>query len=61
MVVPLPLWGPPRAVADRILVVREAAGQVKTTTGGGVYYGLLGGRHCSGCVDPRSGGGQPVC
>ncbi len=26
---------------ERVLVVGEAAGQVKTTTGGGVYYGLL--------------------
>jgi len=28
-------------VADRMLVVGEAAGQVKTTTYGGIYYGLL--------------------
>ncbi|MEW6046863.1 MAG: hypothetical protein AB1609_10330 [Bacillota bacterium] len=28
-------------MADGILVVGEAAGQMKTTTGGGVYYGLL--------------------
>ncbi len=27
---------------DRVLAVGEAAGQVKTTTGGGIYYGLLG-------------------
>jgi geranylgeranyl reductase family protein len=31
-------------VADRALSVGEAAGQVKTTTGGGVYYGLWGAR-----------------
>lgn len=30
-----------RSVKDRILAVGEAAGQVKTTTGGGVFYGLL--------------------
>ncbi|MQY69801.1 MAG: geranylgeranyl reductase family protein [Firmicutes bacterium] len=29
------------SVGDRILAVGEAAGQVKTTTGGGIYYGLL--------------------
>jgi len=29
------------SVSDRILAVGEAAGQVKTTTGGGIYYGLL--------------------
>ncbi len=32
-----------RSYADRLLVLGEAAGQVKTTTGGGIYYGL----HCS--------------
>jgi digeranylgeranylglycerophospholipid reductase len=29
------------SVNDRILAVGEAAGQVKTTTGGGIFYGLL--------------------
>jgi len=29
------------SVRDRVLAVGEAAGQVKTTTGGGIYYGLL--------------------
>ncbi|MBN1458464.1 MAG: hypothetical protein JXA57_02940, partial [Armatimonadetes bacterium] len=27
---------------DRVLVVGDAAGQVKSTTSGGIYYGLLG-------------------
>ncbi len=30
-----------RSVKNRILTVGEAAGQVKTTTGGGIFYGLL--------------------
>ncbi len=30
-----------RSYADRVLVVGEAAGQVKTTTQGGIYYGML--------------------
>ena len=30
-----------RSYADRIIVVGEAAGFIKTTTGGGIYYGLL--------------------
>lgn len=30
-----------RSVKGRILAVGEAAGQVKTTTGGGIFYGLL--------------------
>ena len=28
--------------ADRVLVIGDAAGQVKATTSGGIYYGLLG-------------------
>ena len=39
-------WGIPlrplkRTYQDRILVVGDAAGQVKPTTGGGIYYSLL--------------------
>jgi digeranylgeranylglycerophospholipid reductase len=30
-----------RTYTDRVLVIGEAAGQVKATTGGGIYYGLL--------------------
>ncbi|MBN2462058.1 MAG: NAD(P)/FAD-dependent oxidoreductase [Dehalococcoidia bacterium] len=37
----IPLRPLPRTYTDRILVVGEAAGQVKPTTGGGIYYGLL--------------------
>jgi len=37
----IPLRPLPRTYTDRILVVGETAGQVKTTTGGGIYYGLL--------------------
>jgi digeranylgeranylglycerophospholipid reductase len=31
----------PRTAGDRVLSVGEAAGQIKTTTGGGISYGLL--------------------
>jgi geranylgeranyl reductase family protein len=30
-----------RCVADRVIAAGEAAGHIKTTTGGGIYYGLL--------------------
>jgi geranylgeranyl reductase family protein len=30
-----------KSYGERVLVLGEAAGQVKTTTGGGIYYGLL--------------------
>jgi flavin-dependent dehydrogenase len=33
-----------RSYTDRVLVIGEAAGQVKATTGGGIYYGLLAAR-----------------
>lgn len=32
-----------RSFDERLIVVGEAAGQVKTTTGGGIYWGLIGG------------------
>ncbi|MFC1893054.1 geranylgeranyl reductase family protein [Chloroflexota bacterium] len=37
----IPLRPLPKTSTDRVLVIGEAAGQVKPTTGGGVYYGLL--------------------
>jgi digeranylgeranylglycerophospholipid reductase len=30
-----------KSVAERLLVIGEAAGHIKTSTGGGIYYGLL--------------------
>jgi len=36
-------WGTlPRTYGDRVLVIGDAAGQVKPTTGGGIYFGHLG-------------------
>jgi geranylgeranyl reductase family protein len=37
----VPLKPLARTYGDRLLVVGDAAGQVKPTTGGGIYYGLL--------------------
>lgn len=37
----IPLRPLPKTYTDRVLVVGEAAGQVKPTSGGGIYYGLL--------------------
>jgi digeranylgeranylglycerophospholipid reductase len=37
----IPLRPLPKTYTNRVLVVGEAAGQVKPTTGGGIYYGLL--------------------
>jgi len=37
----LPLGFPKRSFSDRLLVVGEAAGHIKTTTCGGIYYGML--------------------
>ena len=38
---PIPMKRIARSYADRLVVVGEAAGQVKATTGGGIYFGLL--------------------
>ena len=40
-----------RTSADRVIAVGEAAGQIKTTTGGGIYYGLLGAEIASEVVN----------
>lgn len=37
----LPLGFLPRSYRDRVLVVGEAAGHIKATTCGGIYYGML--------------------
>jgi digeranylgeranylglycerophospholipid reductase len=37
----IPLRPLPKTYTDRTLVVGEAAGQLKPTTGGGIYYGLI--------------------
>lgn len=37
----VPVLPLPRASADRVLAVGDAAGQVKPTSGGGIYYGML--------------------
>jgi geranylgeranyl reductase family protein len=37
----IPLKSLPRTYSDRLLVVGEAAGQVKPVTGGGLYYGFI--------------------
>jgi len=37
----MPLKPPSKTYGDRVLVVGDAAGQVKPTTGGGIYYSLL--------------------
>ena len=39
----LPLGPVSRTYGDRVLAVGDAAGLVKPTTGGGIYYGLLSG------------------
>ncbi|MBI4267284.1 MAG: NAD(P)/FAD-dependent oxidoreductase [Chloroflexi bacterium] len=37
----IPLKPSSRTFSDRVIVVGSAAGQVKPTTGGGIYYGLI--------------------
>jgi flavin-dependent dehydrogenase len=46
----VPVLPPSRAYADRVLAVGDAAGQVKPTSGGGIYYGMLGAREAAETV-----------
>lgn len=42
---PIPVLGARRpSVIDQMLIVGDAAGQVKATSGGGIYYSLIAGR-----------------
>jgi digeranylgeranylglycerophospholipid reductase len=40
-----------RSYGDRLLVIGDAAGQVKPTTGGGIYFGHLGARIAAEVLD----------
>ena len=49
-------WGIPlrplrKTFSDRVLVVGDAAGQVKPTTGGGIFYSLIASEIASGALD----------
>jgi geranylgeranyl reductase family protein len=43
----IPLWSPMRLYSENVLLVGDAARQVKPTTGGGVYTGLVGASHAA--------------
>ncbi len=47
----LPLGPVTRTYGERVLAVGDAAGLVKPTTGGGIYYGLLSGTIAAGVID----------
>jgi geranylgeranyl reductase family protein len=47
----LPLAPVRRTYADRVLAVGDAAGLVKPTTGGGIYYGMLSGTFAGAVLD----------
>ena len=38
----IPLKPPTRTYGERMIAIGDAAGQVKPTSGGGIYYGLIG-------------------
>ena len=48
---PVPLGTLPRAYGDRVLVIGDAAGQVKPTTGGGIFLGHLGAKIAAEVLD----------
>jgi digeranylgeranylglycerophospholipid reductase len=47
----IPLGTLARSYGNRILVIGDAAGQVKPTTGGGIYFGHLGARIAAEVLD----------
>ena len=47
---PIPIKRIAKSYADRLVVVGEAAGQVKATTGGGIYFGLLCGEIAASAI-----------
>jgi digeranylgeranylglycerophospholipid reductase len=47
----LPLAPIRKTYAARLLAVGDAAGLVKPTTGGGIYYGVLSGQLAADCLD----------
>ena len=47
----LPLGPVGKTVSDRVVAVGDAAGLVKPTTGGGIYYGLLSGIYAADTLD----------
>ena len=51
----VPLGTLARSYGDRILVVGDAAGQVKPTTGGGIYFGHLGAKIAAAVLDDALG------
>ena len=44
-----------RSYGDRVLVIGDAAGQVKPTTGGGIYFGHIGARIAAEVLDEALG------
>lgn len=54
----LPLGPVKRTVADRVVAIGDAAGLVKPTTGGGIYYSILSGRMAADALDDALGRDQ---
>jgi geranylgeranyl reductase family protein len=46
----IPLKPPARTYGERMLAVGDAAGQVKPTSGGGIYFGLIGAEIAAGVL-----------
>ncbi|MBI4302341.1 MAG: NAD(P)/FAD-dependent oxidoreductase [Chloroflexi bacterium] len=44
----IPIYSPVKTYGDNVLLVGDAARQVKPTSGGGIYTGLVSARHCAG-------------
>ena len=54
----IPLKPPARTYGDRVLVVGDAAGAVKPTSGGGIYYAMLSGEMAAEAADAAFAAGD---
>jgi digeranylgeranylglycerophospholipid reductase len=54
----LPLGPVRKTVSNRLIAVGDAAGMVKPTTGGGIYYGALSGRLAARALSPALASNQ---
>ena len=55
---PIPMKTIRKSYGDRLVIVGEAAGQVKATTGGGIYFGLLCAQIAAGTIVKAFKGGD---
>ena len=54
----IPLWSRRKIVQDNVMLVGDAAGHVKPTSGGGIYHSMVGARLAAGVARTALAGGD---